>query len=148
MSGLFNKYYDRLMAPLEDRAFAPIRRRLLRKAKGTVLEVGSGTGINFPYYGEADRVFAVEPETVMLEQSLARAGLAAVPIEVVQAGAERPPFPADYFDTVVGTLVFCTIPDPLAAMHEIRRVLRPGGTVLLLEHVRLRHPVWGGFRIR
>lgn len=143
MSRFFNKYYDMLMWPLETRAFHSIRRQLLHQAKGTVLEIGSGTGINFPYYEHADKVIAVEPEPSMLKKSLVRAEHSVVPIEVVRASAEHLPFHSDTFDTVVGTLVFCSIFDPLAALTEVRKVCKPGGTVLLFEHVRLNHPIWG-----
>lgn len=143
MSRFFNTYYDTLMKPLERRAFHAIRKQLLEQARGTVLEIGAGTGINFSYYRHADKVTAVEPEPSMLEQSLIRAQLSDIPIEVIRAGAEKLPFHPNSFDCVVGTLVFCTIPDPHAALAEIRRVCKPDGKILLFEHVRLDHPVWG-----
>ncbi|MFC3771591.1 class I SAM-dependent methyltransferase [Paenibacillus sp. GCM10012303] len=142
MSPLFNRYYDTIMKPLETKSFHPIRESLLARARGTVLEIGSGTGINFPLYRSPDKVVAIEPDSVMLTRSLQRAEQSAVPVEVVQAGAERLPFEANRFDSVVCTLVLCTIPDPLAALAEIRRVCKPGGTLLLFEHVLLEHPIW------
>jgi ubiquinone/menaquinone biosynthesis C-methylase UbiE len=146
MSAFFNKYYDTLMSPLEKNRFRPVRERLLGQARGNVLEIGSGTGVNFSYYRHADKVIAIEPEPSMLEKSLDRARHSKIPIEVVRAVAEHLPFPADRFDSVVGTLVFCTIPDPAAALREIRRVCKPGGRLLLFEHVRLNHPFWGGLQ--
>lgn len=131
------------MGPLERRVFRTMREQLLRHAKGSVLEIGSGTGANFRYYRLADRVVAVEPDLSMITQSKSRAEQADVPVELVRANAERLPFPADSFDTVVGTLVFCTIPDPLAALNDIRRVCKPGGTLLLIEHVRMERPLLG-----
>jgi len=142
MSPLFNRYYDTIMKPLETKSFRFIRESLLARARGTVLEIGSGTGVNFPLYRSPDRVVAIEPDSAMLTRSLHRAEHAAVPVEVVQAGAERLPFESNRFDSVVCTLVLCTIPDPLAALVEIRRVCKPGGTLLLFEHVLLENPVW------
>jgi ubiquinone/menaquinone biosynthesis C-methylase UbiE len=146
MSRLFNSYYDSLMKPLEKRAFHKIREQLLLRANGAVLEIGSGTGINFKYYQHADKVTAIEPEWSMREKSLKLAKQSPVPIEVVRASAERLPFYPDSFDTVVGTLVFCTIPDPLAALQEVRRVCKPGGLILLFEHVRVNHPIGGALQ--
>ncbi|WP_409340708.1 class I SAM-dependent methyltransferase [Paenibacillus sp. MBLB4367] len=146
MSKWFTTYYDALMKPLEQRALHPIRQKLLAQAAGNVIEIGSGTGVNFRYYANAGKVFAVEPEPSMLERSLERVRLSDIPIETVLARAESLPFPADSFDTAVGTLVLCTIPDPLVALAEIRRVCRPGATVLLLEHVKVDHPVWGALQ--
>jgi ubiquinone/menaquinone biosynthesis C-methylase UbiE len=143
MSRFFNKYYDTWMEPIEKRAFHSIRKRLLLQAKGTVLEIGSGTGVNFKYYQHVDKVVGVEPELSMLEKSLVRVNQSDLNIEVIRASAEQLPFHSDTFDSVVGTLVFCTIPDPVVALKEIRRVCKPGGKVLLFEHVRLSHPIWG-----
>jgi ubiquinone/menaquinone biosynthesis C-methylase UbiE len=138
----FHRYYDRMMAPLERRRFRPIRADLLAQAKGDTLEIGSGTGINFPLYRDV-RVTAVEPSTVMREQSLDRAGQASVPITVLEGTAEQLPFANGSFDTIVGTLVLCTVPDAAQAIREMKRVSRPGGRLLLFEHIRLDHPVWG-----
>jgi len=143
MSKWFPKFYDTLMEPLERRGFRDIRKELIHKATGIVLEIGSGTGFNFPYYEDTQviKVFAVEPEPLMREQSLARAARATVPIEVILARGEELPFPDNSFDTIVGTLVLCTIPDPFKALEEIRRVCKPDGQILFFEHVRLNHPV-------
>ncbi|GIP37820.1 SAM-dependent methyltransferase [Paenibacillus sp. J31TS4] len=141
MGNWFHRNYDRMMGPLEKRVLGAMRRRLLSVAEGEVLELGAGTGANFAYYRSASRVTATEPETAMLAQAEIRAREAAVPVRLVQADATRLPFPDASFDTVVGTLVFCTIPDPAAALAEAWRVVKPGGKLLLLEHVRLRHPL-------
>ncbi|BCJ88359.1 class I SAM-dependent methyltransferase [Effusibacillus dendaii] len=143
MSKWFPKLYDTLMNPLEERAFRAIRKNLIEKARGHVLEIGSGTGFNFPFYQQAEQVVAIEPEPLMRQQSIQRAAEAHVPIEVLAAGAEKLPFRDDSFDTVVGTLVLCTIPDPLLTLKEIRRVCKPQGQVLFFEHVRLDHAVLG-----
>lgn len=142
----FSKYYDVVMGPLEKRKFQGIRKNLLAKAKGKVLEIGSGTGVNFPLYEAADEVVAIEPNPSMREQSLRRARQARLPIHIMNAEAEELPFPDHAFDTVVATLVFCTIPDPWKALDEIRRVCKSGGTVLLFEHVRINDTILGSFQ--
>lgn len=143
MGQWFSKLYDTLMKPLERKGVREIRRRLLSKADGKVLEIGSGTGLNFPFYQKAEQVIAIEPAPLMRNQSLTRAQKASVPIEVILAGAEELPFPDNSFDTVVGTLVLCTIPNPVRALREIRRVCKPEGQVLFFEHVKLDHPFLG-----
>jgi ubiquinone/menaquinone biosynthesis C-methylase UbiE len=107
------------------------------------LEIGAGTGANFPYYTEAAHVIAVDPDPCMAARSLPRAMQAAVPITVLLARAEALPFPDHTFDTVVGTLVFCMIPEPQQALCELQRISKPGGTALLFEHVRVHRPLAG-----
>ncbi|GED32058.1 class I SAM-dependent methyltransferase [Brevibacillus centrosporus] len=143
MGKWFPKLYDSLMGPLEHRGVQGIRKNLIQKAQGNVLEIGSGTGLNFPFYLQAEQVIAIEPEPLMRKQSLSRATQSRVPIEVMLTGAEELPFTDNSFDTVVGTLVLCTIPDPQKALEEIRRVCKPNGQVLLFEHVKVNHPVLG-----
>lgn len=139
MGKWFPRLYDTFMGPLERNRFQKIRKPLIQKAQGQVLEIGSGTGINFPYYQQAKKVSAIEPDPLMSKQSIQRAMNSRVPIDVIQARAEELPFSDDVFDTVVNTLVFCTIPNPTRALQEIRRVCKPNGTVLFFEHVRLNH---------
>lgn len=113
------------------------RRELLASARGRVLEVGAGTGHNLPHYPNAlERLVLAEPEKNMarhLERRLAKLGRTA---EVVRAPAEALPFDDNSFDTVVSTFILCTVEDPSAALAEVARVLRPGGPLLFLEHVR------------
>jgi ubiquinone/menaquinone biosynthesis C-methylase UbiE len=137
MGRLFAKWYDFFMNPLEKTEFRTLRKKLLSNAAGRVLEIGSGTGVNFPLYIEAKSVMAIEPSQYMLEISVSKIREATVPIEVIQAGAEQLPFPDHSFDCVVATLVFCTIPDRDKAMNEIKRVCKPDGQILLFEHVRM-----------
>ncbi|MCM3766914.1 class I SAM-dependent methyltransferase [Neobacillus niacini] len=125
------------MGPLERNKFKSIRKELLSQATGTVLEIGAGTGINFPLYGTVEKVTAIEPSPYMIESSQSRREQAVVPIEMVQAGAENLPFAADTFDTVVATLVMCTIPNPEEAFQEMRRVCKPGGKILFFEHIKM-----------
>jgi SAM-dependent methyltransferase len=131
------------MAPVERGGFQTIRTQLLRQARGQVLEIGAGTSVNFPYYTKADRVIALDPTPAMVERSLPRTTHGAVPIEVIVANAEALPFPDHTFDTVVDTLVLCTIPDPRQALCEMRRICQPAGTALFFEHVRVHHPLIG-----
>ena len=143
MTTFFTKYYDALMGPLERGSFGPIRRSLIAGVQGRVLEIGSGTGINFPYYDTAAQVTAVEPDSSMRAQSLPRAAKAGAAISVLPGDAERLPFPDNVFDLVVATLVMCTIPDPVKALAEIRRVCKPEGQVLFFEHVRVNRSFLG-----
>jgi ubiquinone/menaquinone biosynthesis C-methylase UbiE len=120
------------------RMFDPLRREIVGQAHGIVLEVGAGGGQNFPFYDRTrvQRVEAVEPDTAMLvaaERSLADA---AVPVRLSRAPVEALPFPTAQFDSAVATLVFCSVHDPMQGLSEIWRVLKPGGILLLLEHVR------------
>jgi ubiquinone/menaquinone biosynthesis C-methylase UbiE len=139
----FAALYDTVMAPLERSRFHAIRKQLLGQARGTVLEIGAGTGVNFPYYTEAAHVIAVEPDPCMVARSFPRATQAAASITVLRARAEALPFPDHTFDTVVGTLVFCTIPDPRQALSELQRISKPAGTALFFEHVRVPRPLVG-----
>lgn len=135
MERSFANWYDFVMNPLEKRKFKTIRKKLLTGAKGKVLEIGSGTGVNFPLYKGAESVIAIEPSPYMIEQSHSKLKMAAVPIEVLNASAEELPFKADTFDCVVATLVFCTIENGDKAIEEIKRVCKAGGRILLFEHV-------------
>lgn len=140
MSTVFPTLYDFFMKPLEKRKFISIRSQLLAKASGKVLELGSGTGINFPLYRDVQSVIAIEPNPYMSDRATENKAHANVPVEIVQAGAEKLPFEDHSFDTVVATLVFCTIPDPEMAMQEMKRVCKPNGTILMFEHVKMRTP--------
>jgi ubiquinone/menaquinone biosynthesis C-methylase UbiE len=135
--------YDTMMAPLERGGFQNIRKQLLRQARGKVLEIGAGTGVNFPYYTEAEHVIALDPDPSMVARSLPPATQAAVPIDVILACAEALPSPDHTFDTVVGTLVFRTIPDPRQALCELQRISTPAGKALFFEHVRVHRPLAG-----
>lgn len=139
----FSNLYDPLMGPLERKFLSDIRKQIVRHAKGIVLEIGAGTGLNFPYYETADRVVAIEPDRLMRQRAYQRAQMAKVPIVVLDDRAEELPFPDDTFDRVIGTLVLCTIPDPLRALQEMKRVCKSNGELIFFEHVRMPHPVLG-----
>ena len=134
---VFAALYDPMMARTEKAGLADRRTQLLEQARGRVLEIGGGTGANLPYYGDAvEEVIFVEPEEPMarrLERKLAAADVRA---RVVRASAEQLPFDDEAFDTAVSTLVLCTVPDQPRALREVRRVLKPTGRFLFLEHVR------------
>jgi ubiquinone/menaquinone biosynthesis C-methylase UbiE len=138
---LFARGYDRFTKAAEDAGLREKRRALLARAQGRTLEIGAGTGINLELYPESvTELVLTEPDPHMrrqLESKLAALGRSA---EVVEAGGEVLPFPDASIDTAVATLVFCTIPDPNAALDEIARVLKPGGRLLFLEHVRADDP--------
>jgi ubiquinone/menaquinone biosynthesis C-methylase UbiE len=131
--------YDIALAPLELAGLSRLRRRVIAEARGAVLEIGAGTGVNFPNYREGARVFALDESREMLATARQRPCRACA--TVTQADAQSLPFASQTFQTVVGTLVFCSIPDPARALAEIRRVLQPGGRLLLLEHTRGHHPL-------
>ncbi|WP_335697707.1 MULTISPECIES: class I SAM-dependent methyltransferase [unclassified Sporosarcina] len=118
----------------------------MRNAEGTVLEIGSGTGINFPYYQKAKQVAAVEPNPQMSRRGVSRGRNARVPITLYEASAESLPFADDTFDTVIATLVFCTIPDPVRALEEIQRVSKRDAAVLFFEHVQLKQKTLAKFQ--
>jgi len=132
----FAAFYNWMMGrPLVRRMFDPLRRKIVGQAHGIVLEVGAGGGQNFPLYDPA-RVEAVEADEAMLDE--ARRALSATPVSITLtcAPVESLPFPDAQFDSVVATLVFCSVHDPERGLREIWRVLKPGGTLLLLEHAR------------
>ena len=133
---IFAALYDPLGVSMERGWMGERRARLLRAARGAVLEVGGGTGANLPHYRDVNRVTVAEPDPFMRKRLWPKRADARVPVEVSSAGAEALPFPDDSFDTVVSTLVLCTVRDQGLALGEIRRVLRPGGRLLFLEHVR------------
>ena len=142
MNSWFPKIYDIAMKPLETTKFKKVRTALVRNAQGSVLEIGSGTGINFPYYQQASHVTAIEPNPQMNRVAVRRGRNANVPITLYEANAESLPFPDNSFDTVIATLVFCTIPDPILALKEIQRVSKTGATILFFEHVKMKQPVF------
>ncbi|SRR5712692_2495006 len=135
----FAAFYNRMMdQPLVRRGFDPLRREIVGQALGVVLEVGAGGGQNFPFYDPTRvvRLEAVEPDEAMLVEARRRLAAAPVSITLTRAPVEALPFPDAHFESAVVTLVFCSVGDPERGMREIWRVLKPGGTLVLLEHVR------------
>jgi ubiquinone/menaquinone biosynthesis C-methylase UbiE len=112
------------------------RARLLAAARGSVLEIGVGTGLNLPHYPPAvTAITAAAPAAALDERAARRARDRGIAVELVNARAESLPFASGSFDTAVATFVLCTVADPAAAVDELARVLRPGGRILFLEHV-------------
>ena len=132
------RFYDRLVAPIERMmGFARGRAQVFeRAAKGRVLEVGTGTGKNLPYYAEGALVVATDLSPRMLARAVEKAGERRRAVRFVVTDAEDLAFRDGVFDAVVTSFVFCTVPDPVRGLREIRRVLRGGGQVVLLEHIR------------
>lgn len=138
---VFAAGYDRAMASAERAVLREHRSALLARVNGAVLEVGGGTGANLPFYGRAvDELVVTEPEEAMARRLEANLAAHALPARVVRAPAEELPFASDSFDAVVSTLVLCTVDDPVQALAEVHRVLRPGGRLVFLEHVRSDDP--------
>ncbi|HUP87294.1 MAG TPA: class I SAM-dependent methyltransferase [Acidimicrobiales bacterium] len=134
--------YDPLMGLLERGGLADRRRRLVADAKGEVVEVGGGTGRNLPYYRDVDRVVVLEPDGAMRRRLLARVPSAPVPVEVHETGIEDTTLPDGFADTVVTSLVLCSVESPVDAVTAIKRILKPSGRLLFLEHVA--QPGWRG----
>jgi ubiquinone/menaquinone biosynthesis C-methylase UbiE len=128
--------YDRLIAPLERRFLSRLRAQTLSALpeNSRILEVGAGTGLNFPFYPQGAFGVASELSREMLKAARAKERPARV--HLAQACAERLPFASASFDAAFATLVFCSLASPQKAFQELRRVVRPGGTIALLEHVR------------
>lgn len=143
---LFACMYDRLTAGVEAAGLSERRKRLLGDAKGHVLEIGAGTGANLPLYGPGVETLTVtEPEAPMARKLERRIREQGRDIKLVVAPAEKLPFPDAQFDVVVSTLVLCTVADQPRSLRELRRVLKPGGRLLFIEHVRSDQPgvaVW------
>lgn len=135
----FAAFYTWMMGrPVVRRMFDPLRREIVARAHGVVLEVGAGGGQNFPWYDPThiERVEAVEPDEAMLARARHQLEEAPVPITLTRTPVETLPFPDAQFECAVATLVFCSVDDPERGLHEVWRVLKPGGSLLLLEHVR------------
>lgn len=134
------RIYDRFMAATEQACLARWRGELLADLRGEVLEVGAGTGANLPYYSAAvENLVLSEPEPAMrkqLEQKLASQAHAAQQVEIAAPLSHQLPYEAGRFDAVVCTLVLCSVPDVAASLAEVRRVLKPGGKFVFIEHVR------------
>ncbi len=126
--------YDALVKPMNAGRLGSWRRRMFGELRGAILELGVGTGLNLDAYGPDALVTAIEIDRELLWAARERA--ASHGARLIQADAERLPFAAASFDVVTSALVFCTIPDPAAALREVARVLRPGGRLLQIEHTR------------
>jgi len=140
-------FYQRHILPrllhmvMQQEAMVPFRRRLIGAAEGRVLEVGIGSGLNLPLYGPSVRsVIGLDPSHELLRMARDRAATAPIAVELLEGSAEIVPLDDASIDTVVTTWTLCTIPDAPRALSELRRVLRPGGALLFVEHGRAPEP--------
>jgi len=131
----FAAIYEPLMQATENGGNADRRAAVLAHARGTVVELGAGTGLNLPHYPTDIELVLTEPEQPMARRLLERLPQSGRQARVLQASAEKIPLPDDCADTVVSTLVLCTVHDLDATLSEIRRLLRPDGRLLFIEHV-------------
>jgi prepilin-type processing-associated H-X9-DG protein len=146
---IFAATYDRMSRASEDAGMRDLRRGLLADAEGRVLEIGGGTGANLAFYdGSVESLVVTEPEQKMLKRLQRKAREQAPLAKVLRAPAEDLPFEDGVFDTVVSTLVLCGVDDQPRALREARRVLRPGGRLLFIEHVRSDDPELARFQDR
>jgi ubiquinone/menaquinone biosynthesis C-methylase UbiE len=140
-SRFFAMTYDRFSKGSEEAGLAEMRQKLIGEASGDVLEIGGGTGANLRHYGTAVQSLTVtEPEAPMLKRLERKARDERPQTTVLRAPAEDLPFEDSSFDTAVSTLVLCGVDDQPRALRELRRVLRPGGRLIFLEHVRSADP--------
>lgn len=127
--------YDLMARRGEQAGIAERRHELLAGLEGDVVEIGAGTGASLQHYERAARVVAIEPDPSMAKRLPDKIAGARVPVEVKTAEAEALPFEDESFDAAVAAFVLCSVADPAAALAEAHRVLRPGGKLVLLEHV-------------
>ena len=126
---------------MRKKQFAPFRLRVIGAAEGRILEIGVGSGLNLPFYGPAAvSIIALEPSPELLRMARPRASAAAAPVTLLNASAERIPLDAGSVDTIVMTWTLCTIRNAPLALAEMRRVLKPGGALLFVEHGRAPEP--------
>ncbi len=136
--------YDLMEAIVERFVYRRWRERLWSRIDGNrILEVGVGTGKNLPYYPKGVQVTAVDLSDKMLEVARRRAEGLDIEVDLYLMDAQRLAFPDAAFDAVVATFVFCSVPDPVLGLRELGPVVRPGGRVILLEHVRVNKTVIG-----
>ncbi len=138
---VFARFFDRLSRSME-KEVGRYRDELLAGLSGRVVEVGSGNGMNFAHYPTTvDEVVAVEPEPYLRAKAIEAAASAPVPVRVQPGLADHLELPEASVEAIVTSLVLCTVPDLAAALHELRRVLKPAGELRFLEHVRGDDPV-------
>ena len=127
-----------LLSFAEDRRLGPHKRRLFEKARGETLMVAAGTGNDFKFFPPAQHIVAIDISAAMLARAAAKARLYQGKLELLQMDVCALSYPDATFDTIVTVCTFCSVPNPIAGLRELRRVLRPGGQLLMFEHVRSR----------
>ena len=136
-------FYD-LMELMNEQRMRPWREKLWAQVPPVrVLEVGVGTGKNFEYHPRDARMTGIDFSPRMLERARQRAAQLEDPIELLQMDAQAMEFPDGSFDAAVATCVFCSVPDPMQGLREVKRVVKPGGRVFLMEHMRHSNPIIG-----
>lgn len=141
-ASLFRTAFTRLSPTMDRRGGAHHRQQLLAQVTGTVVEIGAGTGATFSHYGPKVKVVrAIEPDLFLRTKAQAAAREVAADITVIDGTADSLPFDSATADWVVCSLVLCSVPDQVAALSEIRRVLKPNGQLAFYEHVRSSHAV-------
>ena len=128
--------YDIVLHPTEVMGVRRMRARLVEGLDGSTLEIGVGTGLNLPHYSNLPKLHVIDPDPSMLARASRRASSAPMPVHLYRADAHHLPFADGAFDAAVIGFALCTIPDPELALREAHRVVRPGGTLRFLEHVR------------
>jgi ubiquinone/menaquinone biosynthesis C-methylase UbiE len=128
--------YDLMEGFSEKFYYSKWRKLLWSKVEGTrIIEVGVGTGKNFPFYPNDGAITAIDLSEKMLKRAQNRASRQNIPVHLYQMDVQNLQFEDNYFDTVVSTFVFCSVPDPIAGLNEVKRVCKIGGKIMLLEHV-------------
>jgi ubiquinone/menaquinone biosynthesis C-methylase UbiE len=122
----------------DDRRLGPHKRRLFAKIRGATLMVAAGTGNDFRFFPPGQSIIAIDISPKMLERAAQKAAAYNGTIELRQMDVCQLPFPNDTFDTVVTVCTFCSVPKPVSGLRELHRVLKPGGQILMFEHVRSR----------
>ena len=137
------RFYDLLESPMEVMSLKKWRIKVMRQLEGRVLEVGVGTGKNIPYYPENLDITAIDFSPNMLAKAKEKAVRYGKKVKLLQMDAQSMDFPDDSFDSVFTTCVFCSVPDPIKGLKEIRRVCKPDGKIIMIEHVRSEKAVLG-----
>ena len=134
-------FYNKYILPhvinlaMRNREFDPYRRRVVSQARGRVLEIGIGSGLNLPLYGAAiDEILGLDPVPRLIDMAQEAANRSKIPVTLITASAQAMPIDAASIDTLVMTWTLCSIPDAAAALQEMRRVLKPNGQLLFVEH--------------
>lgn len=138
-----SRFYDLLESPMEAMSLKEWRIKVMKQLYGKVLEVGVGTGKNIPYYPDDIDITAIDFSSKMLGKAREKADKYKKAVTLMEMDAQNMDFPDNYFDCVFTTCVFCSVPDPVKGLKEISRVCKPGGKIIMIEHVRSEKAVLG-----